>query len=408
VLGRIELEIQVPELFDAFPDPESRVTRTVVAIDLTNSTNLKEKTAEANWITSYAWFYRMLGETLEDERVTNRGTIVKYLGDGVMAVFGEEDAHFAINWAILVQEALAEAREVGRVELTCSAGIAHGQMIEFDDPQKSKDYIGSTVDRAFRLCSAANANAIFADSDTVSAAAMTRVTAAAGRLARPKRTAAQYQGQQWTLEAKGFSQPVTYHEILWDDSLYGLRHVEVPPDRERPSPPQGPQVDRPLSPPIPVDRPLSPPTQAWLRGEVKIYNDVRGFGFITAGGQDFYFDPGLLLLAEYMPKPGQFVMFVPGPPAVPGQAPRATQVIPYNVRLSGVLETINARGFGFVPIRLRTGELRSIFVNLVDASRWVRGTEVEFSVRLNEKGLAGFEVQPITSDAAAEEREESA
>lgn len=93
-------------LEDTFRDPKSRTTKTIVAVDLTNSTSMKKEQPEANWLTTYAWFFDMLRETIDQQ---GNGKIVKYLGDGAMAVFGEDNAVDAINWAIKVQEAIAEA-----------------------------------------------------------------------------------------------------------------------------------------------------------------------------------------------------------------------------------------------------------------------------------------------------------
>ena len=53
-------------LADTFASPNSRVTKTIVAVDLIGSTNMKEAHPEAQWLTTYGWFFDMLGKTIAD------------------------------------------------------------------------------------------------------------------------------------------------------------------------------------------------------------------------------------------------------------------------------------------------------------------------------------------------------
>src|SRR5438552_3820745 len=69
---------QMSRLADTFRSPESRVTKTIVVVDLTNSTSMKEQQPEAAWLTTYGWFFDMLGTTMPK----GKGHIIKYLGDG--------------------------------------------------------------------------------------------------------------------------------------------------------------------------------------------------------------------------------------------------------------------------------------------------------------------------------------
>lgn len=60
------------------------------------------------------------------------GTIVKFTGDGAMIAYGEDDATHAINDAIRVQEAIKESVERRQVTVSCSIGIALGEVVEFE------------------------------------------------------------------------------------------------------------------------------------------------------------------------------------------------------------------------------------------------------------------------------------
>src|SRR6266567_313380 len=100
-------------LHQVFMEAKSRVVKVIVAIDLTNSTSMKEQEPEASWLTTYGWFFDLLRTTVGPE-----GTIIKYLGDGAMTVFSENNAAEAINWAIRMQEEFAQARASNRISST--------------------------------------------------------------------------------------------------------------------------------------------------------------------------------------------------------------------------------------------------------------------------------------------------
>src|SRR5690348_4027074 len=174
------------DLSDVFKEP--RATKAIVAIDLANSTAMKEQQSEVGWLSTYAVFFGLLARTI----AASSGKIVKYLGDGALAVFDEDDPADAINWAIKIQEEVADTIEAKIAFFDCSIAITYGKVVEFETPEGNKDYIGSIVDKAFRLCSAANAKAIFVDRDTIIAAPMHRIASRAGMTSMPRRTATQY------------------------------------------------------------------------------------------------------------------------------------------------------------------------------------------------------------------------
>ena len=108
------------KLFDTFKSPEAKVTKAIVIIDLVDSTRMKVDTVRATWIPTYGWFYDTTSQIVEQFG----GQVTKFLGDGIFAVFGEDDVASAINASISIQEAFADAKERGDVDCNCSIGIA--------------------------------------------------------------------------------------------------------------------------------------------------------------------------------------------------------------------------------------------------------------------------------------------
>ncbi len=364
------------KLADTFRTPGCRVTRVIVAVDLSDSTNMKERYPESHWLTTYAWFFDLLGETICEYH----GSITKYLGDGVMAVFEEEYAAEAINWAIAVQETIADAKSANLVACDCSVGIACGEMVQFETPAGASDYIGSVVDKAFRLCSAANAMGIFAEKETIYTAAMNRVRSRAGSIP-PKRKVAEYQGPEESVKVKGFSTPVAYHEILWANARFGVRPEFVTRLSGQPAVPDGP-----ASNPCRNQGPIS-----WHRGRVNRLLDT--YGFIRDDSEDFWFNPSSLFRKSQPVDVGQDVWFMPADALPGGKARRAVDVVALGATLSGRLGIVKPNGFGFAQCATDHGDERQIFVHLGDSSPWSPGDEVEFTVGENRQGFAGVDAR---------------
>lgn len=365
-------------LAETFRTPDSRKTKTLVVIDLTNSTAMKDLHPEASWLTTYGWFFDKLSDYVQK----HEGATTKYLGDGVLAVFDEDQPANAINCAIDVQEALAAARAENLVMCECSVGIAYRKVVEFDTPAGTRDYIGTVVDRAFRLCDAANANAVFVDTHTVTAAPMNRVRSRVGQSMTPTWTADEYQSEEQSVTLKGFARPVRYREIKWSDQVYGVR---------------GEFVTKLSSQPIQPAM-QSSPVQAieagWTRGSVI---DVRErFGFIrSSNGEDFWFSAQYMFRKGTEVKQGDYVWFLPADPLPNASSRRATDVLVLGMPLSGRVERVT-RDYGFALCQADSGNTYQIFVFFGDSrSEWSRGTELEFDVGENRQGLAGLNPRSV-------------
>jgi class 3 adenylate cyclase/cold shock CspA family protein len=376
-------------LTETFASPTSRVTKTIVVVDLNGSTSMKEAQPEAQWLTTYGWFFDMLATAI----ASYKGRIVKHMGDGAMAVFSDDHPAEAINWAIAVQESMAEGRDKNRVSCDCSVGIAYGEVVEFDpekvssDSTDRRDYIGTVVDRAFRLSAAANAKAIFVDADTVTAAAMNKVKSKFGSNKSPVRKANDYQGQPGLVTLKGFSRAVVYHEILWEADRYSVNPdfvTKMAKDQIEPAPTGGASHGQALA-------------TGWIRGRVSSRNDK--FGFIKSAGQeDHFFNSDHLFQRDLDVKVGDEVWFVSAPPLSGAKNPRAVDVVALGSRLVGRLEKIRPeKGFGFVTCVGQHGDVRQMFVFFgTDGGPWSNGLEVDFRIGENAKGLAGLDPRPIS------------
>jgi class 3 adenylate cyclase len=366
-------------LAQVFQNPQSRVVKVIVAIDLTGSTSMKAQQAEASWLTTYAWFFDQLRTTVGE------GKLVKYLGDGAMAVFSEDHAAEAINWAIRIQETFAQAQGKNQIDsaCNCSIGIATGEVVEFDvidGPDENKDYIGTVVDKAFRLCSAANAKAIFVDTDTSDAAAMNRVTSRLGANTSPKRKVQDYLGPENSISTmKGFSHPVLYHEIFWSDARYGVSSPFVTNLSTEQAEPETTSSLPPKQPALP---------QGWMLGVVITKNDK--FGFIKSGQEEFYFNSSSLFRKDVPAHVNETVWFSPADPAPNARNRRAFDVVPLGATLDGKIERVFPQGFGFAACQTDRGNLKQFFIYFVESTGWDPGVEIEFRVGENKKGPVGL------------------
>ncbi len=150
------------------------------------------------------------------DRMTNvifehDGTLDKYLGDGLMALFGapfslQNDAEAAVSAAVDMQKSLAEMNKIpGKAPLTIGIGIHTGEaVVGFLGTERRMDYtaIGDTVNVASRLTSQAGPGQIVISAATHS------------RLARPIPCC-----PLAAMKLKGRAEPIDVHEVLWREAM---------------------------------------------------------------------------------------------------------------------------------------------------------------------------------------------
>jgi class 3 adenylate cyclase/cold shock CspA family protein len=389
------------QLRDAFASPESRTERTIVVVDVNGSTAMKETQPQAAWLPTIGWWYDIVTELAH---ATVPSVVIKYLGDGIMLVFDVDQATDAVNAAMQIQEAIRDAGRgtggaMGMVKVTCSVGISSGEVIGFTTPAGGLDFVGAQVDKAFRLCSAANENAIFVDTQTLGAANVTRFNSRVG--AALGWASDQYLGDPQKVTLKGFGQPVAYHEIKWDHQLYGVASSEVTASTDRLRP-----VSSGRTPAADAASSSAPRTVERHSGEVTCWRPDKGFGFIrdTHSGESFWFCPRRLVYpdsAENLAL-GMDVAFVAVGTADGKRSREAGAILVVGEQADGPLVSLPAdRPYGWVRVEDDEGNHHLVYVPVREMSGCKVGDILGFMVGATDKGAFAEQVEPIVGDEAA-------
>jgi class 3 adenylate cyclase/cold shock CspA family protein len=393
------------QLRDTFADPASRQYRTVVAIDMVNSTAMKEQQPEASWLTSLGWMY---------DKVTEIGTqaasdvIIKYNGDGIMLVFDTSRTTEAVNAAVRIQEAISKAStgndgRKGAVDFTCSAGITAGEVVVFATPGGNLDVVGTVVDKAFRLCAAANSRAIFVDRPAVGAANMILIQSSLGNALNPRRTPEQYQGDLQRAVLDGFNQPVEYYEILWDQQLYGMRSKTMTDSTDR-------FRTVPLISAAPAERGLAPKPPSTKserhRGTITVWRPDREFGFVRdeVTDEDFHFSPRALIYPDDTDKlaPGKEVVFVATGTGEGGRHRSAAGLLLVGEPAEGRLAILpQGRPYGWIRVDGDNGDRHLIYAAIEDLTGYQPGDALSFTVGGTDRGGCAREIERIEEQKAA-------
>jgi class 3 adenylate cyclase/cold shock CspA family protein len=389
--------------------------RTVVVVDVINSTAMKEQQAEVTWLNSLGWMYDTV-TAIATKAVPD--VAVKYLGDGIMLVVGTDHTTEAVNLAIQVQEAITEAGKSngggkGVIDFTCSVGISTGTVRGFTTPSGSPDHVGAVVDRAFRLCSTANAKAIFADTATLGAANMMKIRSVFG--AAVNRISDQYQGEVEKAPLKGFHEPVAYHEILWGQQLYGVKSASVTASTDRL---RAANADRPRAAPAvsatprhhtPMNRTAGKPAGKTERhrGVVSHWDPDKGFGFIhdSQSGEDFHFNPKLLAYPDDAEKltPNKEVAFIAIDAQNINKRRQAAAILLVGEPADGLLFTppADTRPYGWIRVEDELGHRHPVYAPLKELTGRKAGDILDFTVRANEKGSYAEGVELVEDDGQA-------
>src|ERR671928_768403 len=148
------------QLAPALPPPEVRKTVTIVFSDLKGSTSLGERLDSESLREVMSRYFDEMRAVLEH----HGGTIEKYIGDAVMAVFGlpklhEDDALRAVRAAHGMQRALARLNEELErdwgVALVNRTGVNTGEIVAGDPSATQRLITGDAVNTAARLEQAA-------------------------------------------------------------------------------------------------------------------------------------------------------------------------------------------------------------------------------------------------------------
>ncbi len=356
---------------------------------------------QAAWLPTTGWFYdTVTGIGLEAADNVH----IKYLGDGIMLVFHVDQATDAVNAAIRIQETIKHARgtggAMGMVEMTCSVGISSGEVISFTTPSGTQDFVGAQVDKAFRLCSAANQNAIFIDSQTVGAANINKFKSRIGT--ELGWSWEEYLGDPQRTTLKGFAAAVSYHELKWDYQRHGVASAEVTASTDRLSVVPAGQIH-------PAGAPVSAAGTAGQErhcGEVTCWQPDRGFGFVrdTGTGESFWFAPKRFVYPDSVDNLslGAELAFVAVGTAEGKKSRQAGAILVVGEQADGPLVSQPAgKPYGWVRVEDEQGNRQLVYVPQRELSGRKVGDILGFTVSTNDKGAFASRVEPIVEDEAA-------
>ncbi len=158
-------------VFDNLNDIElggKQVEGTVVFADIVGFTRIAENSRPEDLVNILNRYFTLITRACE----INRGTVDKYMGDGVMLIFGapqpdEEHRYNAINCAVLIQRLIdhenRQREQQGLFPVKFRIGINSGAMLAGNMGSKERmEYtvVGDTVNLASRLCGIANSGQI--------------------------------------------------------------------------------------------------------------------------------------------------------------------------------------------------------------------------------------------------------
>lgn len=328
-------------LSDVLKDPTSSLKATIMFVDMTNSTEITAKEKEATWISHFAMAFDAIIEEIGDS-----GEIVKLLGDGAMVCFNHKDPAAAINCAIRIQERI---KKLNLNEINCvfSIGISTGRVRRFS-VGNSYDYLGTTCNKAARLCAMASSQAIIIDEETRDGANLNAIVSKFG-------DASDWMGKNYVREEietklKGIDGSVTCYEVQWDKALYGVtgKHISDISSKISPIEPQG-------------KAPVISNVGKVSSGKVTQWRPDKGFCFIkTADGRDFFSQPQLFL-RDIVPEVGQEVFFFERPPISEGKSPIAGSVVVVGKEYDARLFIPVGKPFLFAKVAGAAGEEHSLF-----------------------------------------------
>jgi adenylate cyclase len=186
-----------------------RVQGSVLFADITGFTQIAENIRPEELVSLLNRYFTLITHACE----INNGIVDKYLGDGVMLVFGAPQPHAdhcfsAIACAILIQRLIMEENRQresqGKFPIQFRIGINSGTMLAGNMGSTERmEYtvVGDTVNVASRLCGIANSNEIVVGREVYQADTI-----------RARVLAAEYQA----IRLRGITQPVTTYLV---DSL---------------------------------------------------------------------------------------------------------------------------------------------------------------------------------------------
>jgi class 3 adenylate cyclase len=380
------------DIDQAFNDAESQVTISTGMIDIVGSTAMKTTQPQAAWLNNLGYLYRVATEVLV---ASVPGVILKYEGDAVLFFCDTDHTTELVNAVIQILERI-ERSGMGPggeqiIDFHCSAAISTGSAVAFRGHSGGPDFVGPAVDKVFRLCGAASGCALFVDTQTLGAANTTRFTSTFGKAV--KQQPDQYIGELQRVELKGFPLPESYHEILWDRQLHGVKSAAVTASATRTA------VDvKALPLRVPTPRNAEPGRALAERhhGELTFWDADRDVGFVeSTTGESFFLSTRQLVFRDDAAKlaVGTEVAFI-ATGEVSGKRKRcAGAVLLVGELAEGHLVSLpHGKAHGWIRVVDVPGNRQLIFAPIAELDGCTVGDLLSFKVEANDRGAIARDV----------------
>ena len=190
---------------DGASEEVERINASILFSDIRGFTKMSEGLRDEDVVRMLNHYLRVQAEIVEE----HGGAIDKFIGDAVLALFkGEGHQQHAVNAALAIQEKVASlnVEKVFEREVRIGIGIASGDMVYAElgsDARKERTIIGSIVNLASRLCSAANADEVVVSDEVTSACECDNIEKVSSA----------------SVPLKGIDAPVLCHVIKTKDSV---------------------------------------------------------------------------------------------------------------------------------------------------------------------------------------------
>ncbi|WP_182263128.1 adenylate/guanylate cyclase domain-containing protein [Rhodococcus sp. UFZ-B548] len=392
----------IPGIYDAIDTPYNSEISCMFC-DMRDSTGQKFEKSGLAWTSEFLKMYRIIEELLKQFDVPST---VKLEGDGCMIVVNSEDAHRLMNYGIAILEHVNSLStdkngQRGEIDIQMSVGVATGPAFRFRTEDGRIDHLSAACDRAARLCSAASAQAVFVDANTVEAANMTKIVSQFGKIVH--RAPSDYRSPRERLQLKGIPDPVEYHEILYSSQLFGVRSSAVTeianattshtPAAATPQPSQNPTSN-------------VPEIGDQRVGRVKRWEPGSTYGFVTDvdSGEDFYLPERSLLYpddVQHLGADNAEVTFVVAAALGKKASRRAVATAVIGQGADGKISFISSdKPFGFITVTDERGTELKFYVHVNDQFRtqFKIGDEVAFDIARGAKGARAVNTVPIHDD----------
>ena len=312
--------------------------KTLLCARVHNPYPLKFRRPESEWVALFDEFFTLAATTCGQ----HQGTIIRYLGDGVMVSF--DDGGRAVQAAIDLQEEVLRKLPHQQTGIACKIGIASGAVHTRQPNGHPANHLGTAIDIAERLSERARGKAILLHHPAAQPNSdLNRIHSSAGDLVNRQPEA--YFVELPPCVLPGIDAPVSCHSIFWQTN-HGDFLAASPIEEEDPG------------------LLASEEERATFFGKVSAFKKERGFGFIQYYTdeheyREIYFH--MTYVVNQVPiQEEDHVQFV----IKPGKEgrPQACAVLIMGSRLHGQVESLDDNGSGYVTIRNHASDLFRFYI----------------------------------------------